>query len=275
MPELHRFPTHTPAQRLLTLTPALLGVLVGTALQLQQAALWGVHFYMFFVLLALILYGLLALYFRAYGWTRALVGVLAFALLALGVTGLRASAFASTALNPALEGQDIAVSGVVAGLPQRFEGGVRFRFELDSAQLKGQPVVLPPKLELAWYAGVFGQGDASGDPTGELQRTPAPVQAGERWQFTVRLKAPHGGINPHGFDYELMQWEQGVQAGGYVRAGRQDPPPQHLATTLQHPVDGARQRVRERIFASVADPHAAGLIAALVTGDQGAIDGSG
>ena len=275
MPEPHRFHTDTAAQRLRTLTPALLGVLAGSALQLQQAALWSVNFYMLFVLSALILHGLTALFFRASERATALASLLAFALLAFAVTGLRASAFASTALNPALEGQDIAVSGVVAGLPQRFEGGVRFRFELDSAQLKGQAVTLPPKLELAWYAGVFGQGDASGDPTGELQRTPAPVQAGERWQFAVRLKAPHGGINPHGFDYELMQWEQGGQAGGYVRAGRQDPPPQRLATTWQHPVDGARQQVRERIFASVADPHAAGLIAALVTGDQGAIDGSG
>ncbi|MDR3368401.1 DNA internalization-related competence protein ComEC/Rec2 [Rhodoferax sp.] len=272
MPELHRFHTHTSALRLLTLTPALLGVLAGSALQLYQSALWSVNFYMLFVLLALILYGLIASFFRASERAMAMASLLAFTMLAFAVTGLRASVFASTALSPALEGQNVVVSGVVAGLPQRFEGGVRFHFEQDSAFLKGQAVTLPHRLELAWYAGVFGQSDADGDPTGELQRTPAPVQADERWQFTVRLKAPHGGINPHGFDYELMQWEQGVQAGGYVRAGRQDPPPQRLDITWQHPVDGARQQVRERIFASVADPHAAGLIAALVTGDQGAIE---
>jgi competence protein ComEC len=34
---------------------------------------------------------------------------------------------------------------------------------------------------------------------------------GERWRLTVRLKAPHGSLNPHGFDYELWLWEQGLQ----------------------------------------------------------------
>jgi competence protein ComEC len=29
------------------------------------------------------------------------------------------------------------------------------------------------------------------------------VQAGERWQWRVRLKAPHRHMNPGGFDYEL------------------------------------------------------------------------
>jgi competence protein ComEC len=37
---------------------------------------------------------------------------------------------------------------------------------------------------------------------------------GERWQLTLRLKAPHGGSNPFGFDYELWLWEQGLQATG-------------------------------------------------------------
>jgi competence protein ComEC len=27
-------------------------------------------------------------------------------------------------------------------------------------------------------------------------------RAGERWRFVVRLKRPHGNVNPQGFDYE-------------------------------------------------------------------------
>ncbi len=193
-------------------------------------------------------------------------------MLAFGASGWRASAYVSDALNPALEGRDVRVTGVVSGLPQPFEGGLRFRFDLISATLDGQSVVLPNRLELAWYAGAWGRSDATGESAGEPQRTPEPVQAGERWQMTVRLKAPHGGVNPHGFDYELWLWEQGVQATGYVRASRQDPAPQRLAATWQHPVDSLRQRVRERIFASVPEPGTAGVIAALVTGDQRAIE---
>ncbi|WP_180130723.1 DNA internalization-related competence protein ComEC/Rec2 [Rhodoferax sp. BLA1] len=274
MPELHGPSHHTTAQRLPGLTPALLGILAGSALQLQQAALWPSAIYMLFVLLALIGYGLIAIYLKAYGRAVALATCLAFAVLAVGVTGWRATLFVDSALAPALEGRDIALTGVVAGLPQPFEGGLRFRFEQDAARLDGQPVALPQRLELAWYSGVFGQGDGASDPSGEVQRTPSEVQAGERWQFNVRLKAPHGGLNPHGFDYELWQWERGVQAIGYVRAGRRDPPPQRLGQTWQHPVDRLRQQVRSSIFSRVPDPRAAGVLAALVTGDQGAIERS-
>jgi competence protein ComEC len=98
------------------------------------------------------------------------------------------------------------------------------------------------------------------------------MAAGERWQLTVRLKAPHGGSNPFGFDYELWLWEQGLQATGYVRVGPKDPAPLRLVQTGQHPVEWARQKVRDRIFAQVADRQQAGLIAALVVGDQNAID---
>ncbi len=90
--------------------------------------------------------------------------------------------------------------------------------------------------------------------------------------MTVRLKAPHGSSNPHGFDYELWLWEQGLQATGYVRSGPKDAPAQQLGQTWSHPVDLARQAVRDRILERVTDRRAAGLIAALVVGDQNAID---
>ena len=48
----------------------------------------------------------------------------------------------------------------------------------------------------------------------ELQRQPQDLRPGQRWQFTLRIKAPHGSRNPNGFDYELWLWTQGVQATG-------------------------------------------------------------
>mgnify|MGYP000647433213 CR=1 FL=1 len=45
----------------------------------------------------------------------------------------------------------------------------------------------------------------------------------ERWRMTLRLKAPHGARNPHGFDYELYLWEQGVQATGTVALSEPEP----------------------------------------------------
>lgn len=252
------------------LTPALLGGLLGNALQLQQATLLPAGDYLLGLLLGLLLLGL-GLRARWPAWRWGVLGA-AFVVLAFASTGWRAQVFGSQALAPALEGRDIAVTGVVAAMPQRFEGGLRFRLDLERASLDGQPQRLPSRLELSWYAGVYARGDGPGESMGELQRLPAPLQAGERWQMTVRLKAPHGGVNPHGFDYELWQWEQGVQATGYVRTGPGDTPPVRLGVTWQHPVQWARGQVRDQILQRLPDSEAAGLIAALVVGDQAAID---
>jgi len=254
------------------MAPAGLGWLLGTALQVQQAALSSLLVYGSLMAVALAVSVLFAIFSIALKW-RWWGTLLCFSALAVGLTGWRATGFANGTLQPALEGRDISVTGVVAAMPQRNETGLRFRFDVASAQLDGQAVRLPPRLELGWYNGVFGRDDGLGEFLGELQRVPAALQAGERWQMTVRLKAPHGSVNPHGFDYELWQWEQGVQANGYVRAGPKDPVPELLGQSWQHPIEWARGWVREMIHERLAaQPQAAGLIAALVVGDQAAID---
>src|SRR3982074_2282524 len=40
----------------------------------------------------------------------------------------------SERLDPELEGRDVMISGVVAGLPQAFERGVRFDFDVESPE---------------------------------------------------------------------------------------------------------------------------------------------
>src|SRR5450830_46506 len=265
---MHAAPTHSTARARL-IFPALLGFVAGTALQLQQPTLLAWPIYASFVLLAPVLYALTATKLVAYIYRSALMA-LALAVLAFGVTGLRASIYADQALDADLEGRDVAVTGVVAAMPQRSETGLRFSLDVESAQQQGQAIRLPPRIYLAWYADRFALGDA--DLGDELQRQPAALQAGERWQFTVRLKAPHGASNPFGFDFELWLWEQGLQATGYVRAGPKDPTPQRLVQTNFHSVERLRQRVRDLIFEHVAQRQSAGLIAALVVGDQNAID---
>ena len=253
--------------------PALLGFVLGNALQLQQAQLFPWQVYVFLVLLALLLWLAAALESVAMG-ARMALAALALALLALGSTGLRASYFSSTTMDAKLEGRDVNVTGVIVAMPQRNEAGLRFRFSPESAQWQGQAVRLPPRIYLGWYADALGSraGADEAPSMAELERPAPALQAGERWRFTVRLKAPHGASNPHGFDYELWLWEQGMQASGYVRAGAKDPVPQRLAQTHLHPVERARQQVRALIYERVAEPRYAGLIAALVVGDQNAIE---
>ena len=217
--------THSPAL-------AVLACLVGVALQLQQGQLQAESVYAAVLAASLLL--LAAAWRRPSLW----LALLAALLLGWGSTGWRAAHFQAGALNPALEGRDIEVRGQVQGLPQPGADSLRFRLRVDEAWLDGRPVVLPALLALAWYAPRPGQADPWDDT--ESARQHADLRSGEVWRMVVRLKAPHGGRNPHGFDQELWLWEQGIQAVGHVRSGPRDAPPQRLQAAGWN-VDGLRQ----------------------------------
>jgi competence protein ComEC len=254
----------------------------GLALQLQQMALWPTGAYG--GALAAACLGVAGLVIP-WGGTQAgrrpgleaavRMGclVLTCGLFSFALTGWHASIQAER-LDSALEGQDLDVVGVVQAMPQRQDLGWRFRFRVESAKRAGTPVSVPEQIYLGWY------GQEGHDSGWRLTALPEPVQAGERWRLRVRLKAPHGHMNPRGFDYELWLFEQGVGATGYVRMGARDPWPQRLAQTWAHPVEWWRQTVRDRLLARLAPwgdgagPNLAGIVAALVTGDQAAIDRS-
>ncbi|HEU4459411.1 MAG TPA: DNA internalization-related competence protein ComEC/Rec2 [Methylibium sp.] len=235
-----------------------LGLVAGSALQLQQPALWALDRY---VLLALA--GLLVAALGHWGSTRrrgfvALAAIaMGIAALAFGATGLRATDRLADGLPAELEGRDIEATGVIASLPQRGIDGWRFRFEVESARLDDAAIALPARLALGWYAARGGGASALPE-----------LRAGQRWRITVRLKRPHGAQNPHGHDLELQLFEQGVRASGYVRAGSHRLLDEHAG----HPLARARQAVREAIGRRLGASDAAGLLAALVVGDQGAID---
>lgn len=264
------------------ITPLALGWISGTALQLQQTQLWASQLYggcgaaalllafaaarvnvFRFVFVrstsALFSHPLTGAVWQAGAWF-ALACTLAFSL-----AGARACHYLQTALNPALEGRNLQVVGIVANLPQRMEDSARFRFEVESArESDGRLVQLPSQLLLGWYGGRLNEYG--------VQAPPSDLRPGDRWQFMVRLKAPHGHINPHGFDYELWLWEQGLQATGYVRNGSKDMVPQWLGQTWAYPVERLRQRVRSAIDTRVTDQAMAGIVAALLVGDQAAIE---
>ena len=217
--------------------------------------------------------------------------------LGLGCTGLRAVDRLAAALPASVEGRDIRLEGYIDSLPQAVEGGYRFEFAVNSAV--GGPDLgeaLPPaalaglrRVQLSWYGAVTSAQTKTGPDEGARNsaqnaepasiRTMPVLRAGDRWDILVRLKAPHGLANPWGPDPELGAWERGIQAWGHVRQGPRDRAPVPMGSacavaggTEWWPcLDRLRQSVRDDILARVPDRSAAGVLAALVVGDQGAI----
>lgn len=243
-------------------SPLLRGVMAGgawlggVAWQLNQASLWPAAPAAAGALLS----ALVALVV----WRRRGAGGFTLACAALALAGFastdwRASQRLAHGLDPALEGRDLVVTGTVAELPRPGPGGTRFVLAVEAATLAGASVALPPRLSLGWYQGWDGE---------TLVAAPAqPLVAGDRWRLPVRLKRPHGTMNPHGFDLELWLFERGIGASGSVRPGAQ-----RLAAGVAHPVERMRQRIRDAILLRVDDGAAAGVLAALAVGDQAAIE---
>lgn len=135
-----------------------------------------------------------------------------------------------------LDARTLWLQGQVVGLPEVGEGVVRFQLE-QAVSRRGK---LPARLRLAWYGG------------------PA-VRAGETWRLAVRLKRPHGLVNPQAFDYEAWLLAQRIGATGTVKSGE-----------LIAPASGAgawRDRLRQQLLATPAHGRE-GALAALVLGDD-------
>lgn len=170
----------------------------------------------------------------------------------------RAELRLADALSGELEGVDLVVRGHVASLPQAVDQGWRFVLETD-----GETAGVPRRLLLSWRQ--ERDAPASAGPL-------LPPQPGQQWSFVVRLRRPHGFVNPGGFDYEAWLLERGIRATGYVRkdATRRDGPP---ATAMQA-VHRLRALLRDRMLAVLPDDGQGGLLVALAVGDQGGISAS-
>lgn len=155
------------------------------------------------------------------------------------------------------EGREMQLVGVVASLPAESDHGIRFEFDVE--QIETADAHVPARVSLAWYSSL------------------AQVRPGERWRFCVRLKRPHATSNPGGFDLEAWLLERNLRASGYVReacAGALPTAPQRLDATLWRPdyvIDRVRDFLRERLRVQLGQARYAGVLIALVLGDQRAI----
>ena len=142
-------------------------------------------------------------------------------------------------------GINLQISGYVDNLPQYNDRRVRFDFILDPTQKD-----LPKKIRLNWYS--------------KTQR----LDAGQYWQFTVKLKQPLGVLNPFGFDYERYLFTQGIGATGYIRPSFSSI---QLNKHRQWHVNSLRQYIRDQLDKLAPSNSQLPLIKALSIGDRNEI----
>jgi len=172
-------------------------------------------------------------------------------------------------LSPSLEGRDLILSGEVKSLPVYDDQHVTFEFtikklwNIDALGVKLEsPNFYPSKVRLQWY---------NGDNI---------LQPGQSWLLLVRLKRPHGNLNPGGFDREQWLFKKGIGATGYVLEHRgkrgkrlaaalpELPLNRPFATSPRFGLDTVRDRLRRSIMNAVETSPNKGLLGALTLGDR-------
>ncbi len=176
------------------------------------------------------------------------------AFLGYGYAGWRAGERLAESLPVAWEGRDIAISGVVASLPQPGEKGTRFLFDVERVATPGATV--PASIALTAY-------------TEPAARTAPRLVPGERRSLVVRLKRPRGLANPHGFDFEPWALERDIRATGYVRSRLV--PAGEVIDGWPYTLHWWRSQIRDAMQAHLAGARLRGVLVALAIGDQDAI----
>jgi len=174
-------------------------------------------------------------------------------LLALFVLGLSWACLwghlaVSHRLPVSMDKTDVTVVGTVSSIPSKDNRKQSFRFEVESLDAAGKK--LPPlrTLRLSWYNSV------------------EELALGQRWQLTLRLRAPRGFSNPGTFDYESWLFAEGLSATGYVINNR--------AKLLTADGSSYLTRWRHWLYKGInqhPDVDANGYLTALVLGEKGGI----
>ena len=151
---------------------------------------------------------------------------------------------------PALEGRDLIVQGTIDSLIKNNEISRSFLFKVTSARLANalEDIDWTGLIRLSIYNQTFA------------------VNAGQVWQFQVRLKRSSGFINPGGFDYEKWLFAQGIEAKGYLRKSDQH---KRLADAPWYSINALREIIQQKIKTALSStPHQA-LVSALMLAEKG------
>ena len=226
-------------------------------------------------------------------------------LLALGIGFLWANVAATQRIANALpidwQQKNILIEGIVASMPEQSERGLRFRFDIEKILTtdNSNTLKLPRHLSLNLYDDTYHNGVTKMDAGNsdnlanklnlatkssatkpyiksfDYNRKPFNLfHAGQRWQLTVRLKRPHGTYNPHGYDFEAWALAENMRATGNIVTKSAYTIQQHFVYKPRYIVEAAREKIGNAISTILINKPYAGVIRALVVGDDSQIQAS-
>jgi competence protein ComEC len=164
----------------------------------------------------------------------------------------------SQSLSSDWERKDIRLSGVIASIPEY--SAANTRFVLDVEQILTPQAQVPTHIALSFYP-------AKNNETKALPQ----FHAGQRWQFSVRLKKPHSTYNPNGFDFEAYALSENIRATGYIRDKNPYFKLSELVWQPSYLIAHIRELIGLHIQQTLAGCSYAGVIRGLVIGDDSQI----
>ncbi len=176
---------------------------------------------------------------------------------------LRAHWVLDVALPAELEGKDVLVTGVVSSIPLNNHRKLRFEFNIESVQFKKQHYPSIGKVRISWYS-------SRGKKKYRFSNIKSTLKAGQRWQFWLRLKQPHGFMNPGSFDYEGWLYQKKIRATGYIRINAKK---RQFAKKLDDEARGygfliLRQNLYEKLKSITSKTEYGGILVALAMGER-------
>ena len=181
-----------------------------------------------------------ACYWRQLRW-------LLFLPLGLGWCWLAADQHLATRLDRSYEGRVVTLDGWVSSLPATHGELTEFEFRVGTLDGHAPGPGIPATVRLS------------------MESQSQMPQAGEHWRFGAKLRRPRGFMDPGSFDYEGWLFFHDIGATGYVSNDTA------LLPGTRYPLLELRAGLRRQITAALAGSPYAGMVTALVTGDQSGI----
>lgn len=145
------------------------------------------------------------------------------------------------------DGTDVVVSGSICAFPTKRPGSWRFVLTTDApSRARG----LPERVLISWYD--------------RGSQVATPLEPGQHWRLTLRLRSPRGLSNPGAFDYERWLFSQHIGATGWVRDSAVNQRISGDATTC--PGADWRAAIARRVAAALDGRPAAPYILGLAVG---------